>query len=95
MGEAKRRKQNDPNYGKTSHARKTHKMLKPLRRNELEDLTACLGLLLGKILTDTSNFIGDCEASENWRSELEIQFSSYCAMKESVEQAIDFLEDDK
>lgn len=27
MGEAKRRKQNDPNYGKTSHARKTHKML--------------------------------------------------------------------
>lgn len=92
MGEAKRRKQNDPNYGTTPKLRKTQEMLKPLKRSEVEELTECLGHLLGRVLTDASNFIGDCEASGNWGIDLSARFPSYCALKQTTEDAIDWLE---
>jgi len=73
--------------------RETQKMLKPLRRDELEELTECLGHLLGRVLTNAANFVGDYEASENLGIDLSTKFPSYCALKEITENAIEWLEE--
>lgn len=89
MGEAKRRAQLDPTFGIKPRKGHTRQMLKDLNRRELEDLTASLGLWMGRVLTQTSNFIGDIERDEY---PIDLHYPSYIALKEEVEAAIDWLE---
>lgn len=91
MGEAKRRKLIDPNYG-TTPKRKTQRMLKSLRRNELEEFTECLGLLLGKLLTSVRGFCEEAEAEELWGFELN---RHYNAMWDLLEEIDSWLEVDE
>jgi len=76
-----------------SKPRKTQQMLKSLSRTELEEFTEKLGFWLWEILGDTNHFINDCE-NGTWDVDLSCQLPSYCALKATTENAIEWLEEE-
>ncbi len=91
MGEAKRRKALDPTFGIKPRKGHTRQMLKELNREQLENLTMSLGLVMGQVQTQASNFIGDIER-DNLGREMACRYESYTELKKATERAIDWLE---
>lgn len=90
MGEAKRRKERDPNFGKTSKIKQNFDYYqKDMTKSQLIDLNGFLGMLLGKITTRASNLVGDVEVGEVSTVQ---QLETYQELKREVEELVDFLE---
>ncbi|PNW60049.1 UNVERIFIED_CONTAM: hypothetical protein BEN50_04875 [Euhalothece sp. KZN 001] len=66
-------------------------MLKSLSRSELEEFTEKLGFWLWELIGNINHFTNDCEADDK-DIDLSCQLPSYCALKETTENAIDWLE---
>ena len=93
MGEAKRRKERDPNFGKTSKIKQNFDYYqKNMTKSQLINLNGFLGMLLGKITTRASNLVGDVElqGADNVQ-----RLETYQELKREVEELVDFLEGDQ
>jgi len=89
MGEAKRRKKLDPNFGQTAPESQIEEYQVKLSKKELINLNGFLGLVLGKLATKSANLIGDVEVSE--LQEIR-QMTTYQELKAETEELLDYLE---
>lgn len=96
MGEAKRRKERDSNFGKVSKVKQNFDHYqKDMSRSQLADLNGFLGMTLGQLLTRASNLVGDVEASDSDAEEKIRKMQSYQELKEKTEELVDFVERDQ